>query len=145
MRLKIEYETREGESDFLYIRILHRGKLLDEAKIKTGGRNKDEITNAKIRFISDFCAENSEIKSQDVLKSFALKDDVLMQLYKTQYPRGGYRGGGRPKGTARTETLNQRLTPEEKKYLTDQLDRYRKRHVLIDKLNNDSKKPDIQS
>lgn len=126
MRLNILYENREGFGNDLFIVIRHGKKILNEARIKISGRNKDEITNAKLRFISDFCKENPDILPKDILRAFAVTDEVFKNLYKTQYPHGGYRGGGRPKGTTKTETLNQRLTPAEKTFLLDQLARYRK-------------------
>jgi hypothetical protein len=162
MRLNVIYENRDGYGDDLFIVIRHGKKPINEARIKTRGRNDDEITNAKIRFISDFCNQHPDILAKDVLRAFGAKDEIIQKIYKTQYPQGGYRGGGRRKGTERTETLNQRITKDEKEFLLnalaalrnnpafgeilqqekvtakelefliDALDRYRKRHVLID-------------
>lgn len=44
--------------------------------------------------------------------------------------RGGWRGGGRPKGsrTKRTEQFGRAITPEEKQFLNEQLEKYRKTH-----------------
>lgn len=162
MRLNVIYEHREGYGDDIFIVIRHCKKVLSDARVSVRGRGNDEITNAKIRYITDFCNKNPDILLKDVLRAFAAVDDVFKNLYKTQYPHGGYRGGGRRKGTERTETLNQRITLDEKTfllnalesirnnpdvakmlqtqkvtakelaYLIETLDRYRKRHAAID-------------
>ncbi len=51
--------------------------------------------------------------------------------------RGGWRGGGRPKGsrTLKTERINLAVTPEEKEYLKKCLEEYR----LKSEINKDGK------
>ena len=159
---KVKYENRQDYPDGFYITISHKNTLIDECRVQTKGRGVDEITNAKLRYLTDFSNAHKEINIKDVLRAFGKVDETMLNLYKSQYKRGGYHGGGRPKGTNRTESLNQRITPQEKEFLLnalesirnnpdvakllqqekvtakelefliDALDRYRKRHVLID-------------
>lgn len=66
-------------------------------------------------------------KQKELIKAFAEIDDRFKELYNELYPRGGYRGGGRPKGsrTDKTERLNLAVTPDEKEFLIKALEDYR--------------------
>lgn len=124
---RVKYENRQDYPDGFYVTISHKSNVIDECRIQTKGRGKDEITNAKMHYLSDFNKSHPEINIKDVLRAFSKIDETMLNLYKSQYKRGGYHGGGRPKGTTRTEQLNQRLTPQEKEYLLNALKEYRNR------------------
>ena len=66
-------------------------------------------------------------KQKELIKAFGEIDDRFKELYKELYPHGGWRKGGRPKGsrTERTERLNLAVTPEEKEFLLKTLEDYR--------------------
>ena len=66
-------------------------------------------------------------KQKELIKAFGKIDDRFKELYKELYPHGGWRKGGRPKGsrTERTERLNLAVTPEEKEFLLKTLEDYR--------------------
>lgn len=67
-------------------------------------------------------------KQKELIKAFGEIDERYKELYKELYPHGGWRKGGRPKGskTEKTERLNLAVTPDEKAAVLDFLDNYRK-------------------
>ena len=66
-------------------------------------------------------------EQKKLIKAFGEIDDRFKELYNELYPHGGWRKGGRPKGsrTERTERLNLAVTPEEKEFLLKTLEDYR--------------------
>lgn len=66
-------------------------------------------------------------KQKELIKAFGEIDEKFKELYKELYPHGGWRKGGRPKGskTEKTERLNLAVTPEEKAAVLDFLENYR--------------------
>jgi len=87
------------------------------------------IAKDKERVISEFLASfhGRGYTEKEVLKADAKIDKYFKDVYKEKYPRGGYRGGGRPKGsrTDKTERLNLAVTPDEKAFLIKALEDYR--------------------
>lgn len=85
----------------------------------------EELNEGSIRFRG---------KQKELIKAFGEIDDRFKELYKELYPHGGWRKGGRPKGsrTERTERLNLAVTPDEKAAVLDFLDNYRKTGKLED-------------
>lgn len=86
--------------------------------------------NQICKFIEDISKNTILFRGEEkkLIKAFAEIDDRFKELYNELYPRGGYRGGGRPKGsrTEKTERLNIAVTPEEKAAVLDFLENYRK-------------------
>lgn len=66
-------------------------------------------------------------KKKELIKAFGEINERFKELYRELYPRGGYRNGGRPKGskTDKTERLNLAVTPDEKVMLNDVLQSFR--------------------
>lgn len=90
------------------------------------------IAKAKEAVIDEFLAtfEGREYTKKEVLKAYSKTDSYFKDVYKELFPHGGYRGGGRPKGSTsskKTESLGVRITPEEKKYLLECLEIYREK------------------
>lgn len=87
---------------------------------------------AKEAVIDEFLTtfEGQKFTKKEVLKAYSKTDSYFKDLYKQMFPHGGYRGGGRPKGSTssnKTESLGVRITPEEKEYLLECLEVYRKK------------------
>lgn len=106
---------------------IHRGEIYygDEPM------SEEELTEKKLKivdeFLNTFRAGFYKFTKKDVLKAYAKVDESIKKVYKSLYPQGGYRNGGRPKGskTEKTERINWAVTPEEKEYLTRSLERFR--------------------
>lgn len=130
MQLTVNY-IEEGEAkEELLIKITYRRKELCSEKIITDGMSLNEVTEAKKQIISTFCKQHEEFDFKDVLLAFSKIDESMQSYYKKLYPHGGYRGGGRPRGskTERTEYFNRAVTPDEREYLIKCLEEYRRRN-----------------
>lgn len=94
------------------------------------------IAKDKERVISEFLQtfQGRDYTEKEVLKAYSKIDKHFKDVYKEKYPRGGYRGGGRPKGskTEKTERLNIAVTPDEKAAVIEFLENYRKTGKLED-------------
>lgn len=81
--------------------------------------------NQICKFIEELSTSTILFRGEEkkLIKAFAEIDDRFKELYNELYPRGGYRGGGRPKGsrTEKTERLNLAVTPDEKEFLIKKL------------------------
>lgn len=66
-------------------------------------------------------------KEKEIIKAWGEVDSRFKELYKTLYPWGGWRKGGRPQGskTNKTETFKKRITPDELEFLEKCLSEYR--------------------
>lgn len=91
--------------------------------------SENDRYNQICKFIEelDECTILFRGKQKELIKAFAQIDERFKDLYNDLYPRGGYRGGGRPKGsrTDKTERLNLAVTPDEKAFLIKALEDYR--------------------
>ena len=123
-RIKIEYDM--PKADVLKIRFKYRRNELYNVSYNISGLADAEVLKLKKEAADKFCAMFPDVPLKDVLQGFKAADPLMQEYYKQTFPHGGWRGGGRPKGTDKTETLNQRLTPDEKKFLLWQLKIYRK-------------------
>lgn len=88
------------------------------------------LAKAKTEVIERFLnsSEGKHFTEKEVLKAYSKIDKHFADIYKEKYPHGGWRQGGRPKGSKtsnRTERLQQSLTPEEKEFLCVCLEWYR--------------------
>lgn len=122
--MKIE-ETKDGNISCIEI-IEHR------AVIKTFTlmyNSENDRYNQLCKFIEELSTNTIHFRGEQkkLIKAFGEIDDRFKELYKELYPHGGWRKGGRPKGsrTERTERLNLALTPEEKEFLLKSLEDYR--------------------
>ena len=104
----------------------------------------DETLETKLKFVDEFLkSEHAKFKKYEkkkVLLDFGKFDAEISEYYKKLYPKGGFReNSGRKTGWVKTAPKSDRtarftmaITEEEKLFLIDALERYRKRHVLID-------------
>ena len=123
-RIKIEYDM--PKADVLEIRFMHRRNELYKVSYNISRLTDAEVLEFKKEAAAKFCTIFPDIPLKSVLQGFKAVDPSMTEYYKQTFPHGGWRGGRRPKGTDKTETLNQRLTPDEKKFLLWQLKIYRK-------------------
>lgn len=128
----IEETTKDGTItiDFL----IHKS-IAQREFITIGHKSPDEIFNEKLLIIKklsnpqgiylQFCN-----KEKEIVKAWGKIDSRFEELYKKLYPVGGWRNGGRPKGskTNKTSMLKVRITPDEEKFLLEQLKKYRSKH-----------------
>lgn len=88
------------------------------------------LAKAKTEVIERFLnsSEGKHFTEKEVLKAYSKIDKHFADIYKEKYPHGGWRQGGRPKGTKtsdRTERFQQSITPQEKEFLIKALEYYR--------------------
>ena len=134
-----EYElTRDNGERYLLISFcVHKSEIYRaEITLEHDRCAALRIAKDKERVISDFLEKfgKSGWTEKEVLKAYSKIDKYFKDVYKEKYPRGGYRGGGRPKGsrTERTERLNLAVTPDEKAAVIEFLENYRKTGKLED-------------
>lgn len=118
------------ENNILTIDFYTHKSLVKREIINITGKNPEEIFNAKILLVKElsesiFLKFNG--KEKEIIKEWGKIDENFKDLYKKLYPVGGWRNGGRPKGTKteKTTMLKVRITPEEEKFLLEQLEKYR--------------------
>lgn len=133
--MKIEEKTENGiiTIDFIIHKVIAQREF-----ITIGGKSSDEIFNEKLLIIKKLTNPQGIYlkfsgKGKEILKAWGLVDDRFTALYKKLYPVGGWRNGGRPKGsrTEKTTMLKVRITPAEEKFLLEQLEKYRKKSKKI--------------
>lgn len=114
--------------------IVHRAIVYSNI-IHCTGKTPDEIFNEKLLIIKKISDEKGVYlefagKQKEIIKEWAKIDKQFKDLYKKLYPVGGWRNGGRPKGskTNKTTMLKVRITPEEEQFLLEQLKKYRAKH-----------------
>lgn len=135
MRLRIEYLKSNNDPNEIAVVIWHRAKLLKEFRYNKIDLTLKEIIKMNIEFGEEFCRAYPEISRKDLFQAFSKVDPLMLDYYKEQFPRGGYRGGGRPKGslskirTNKTERVNLAVTPEEKQAVIKFLKEYRRKDV----------------
>ena len=125
MTIKIEYVL--PKEDVLEIHFKHRRNELYNVSYNVSGLSEAEVLELKKEAAAKFCAVFPDVPLKSVLQGFKAVDPLMQEYYKQTFPNGGWRGGGRPKGTNKTESLNQRLTPDEKEFLLLQLKNYRQK------------------
>lgn len=135
----LEYENDNGEKRIKIMFEHHR------AVIFTGeiGAEEKEHLHAKLNVIKEYLNTFNPIYTEkEILKTWAKIDEQIKAVYKSLDNRGGSReGSGRKAGSKKTTPKSDRtarftmaITQKEKEYLIDQLERYRRRHALIDKI-----------
>ena len=129
-RLKIEYLEKTDNRDIVAYRILLGNEILADLHLDKEKIAFQESINKKILIIENFCKEYPDISRKKAIMKLSHIDNSMIPYYKSQFPKGGYRGGGRPVGSKRsdkTTRLNKALTQEEKDYLEKCLQEYRSR------------------
>ena len=122
--MKIE-EIKDGNISIIHI-IVHR------AIVKTYSimyNSENDRFNQICKYIEELSTSTILFRGEQkkLIKAFGEIDERFKKLYNELYPRGGYRNGGRPKGsrTDKTERINLAVTPEEKEFLIEALKNYR--------------------
>lgn len=136
-RMKIE----EYDNEY-HIRIhfcVHRAVVKTCYILKSMYPTETERFEQKKAIIEDLNESNFYFKGRrkELIKAWSEIDERFVDYYSELYPRGGPRkNSGRPRGvrTDKTERLNLSVTPKEKAYILNALERYRERHVVIDKV-----------
>ena len=122
--MKIE-EIKDG--NFSRIHIIEHRAIVKTFTIMYD--SESDRYNQLCNFIEDLDKNSIHFRGEQkkLIKAFGEIDDRFKELYKELYPHGGWRKGGRPKGsrTERTERLNLAVTPEEKEFLLKTLEDYR--------------------
>ena len=111
-------------NNILTINFIMHGATYHHELINCAEKSPDEIFNEKLLIIRNLTAEGSIFlkfsgREKELIKTWAKVDKRFEELYKKLYPHGGWRNGGRPKGTDKTTMLKVRITPDEEKYLLE--------------------------
>lgn len=122
--MKIE-EIKDG--NFSRINIIEHRAIVKSYSIMYNSEN--DRYNQLCKYIEELNESSVHFrgKQKELIKAFGEIDEKFKELYKELYPHGGWRKGGRPKGskTEKTERLNLAVTPEEKAAVLVFLDNYR--------------------
>ncbi len=128
----IEFKfTNENGEERLRITFNHHQAAIFTSEISLNyDRCKNlKIAQAKENVIKDFLNSfnGKKYTRKEVLLAYSKVDNHFKDVYKEEFPHGGYRNGGRPKGskTEKTERINWAVTPEEKVMLNDVLTNFR--------------------
>lgn len=119
MRIEERIDEQYVVIDF----IVHKS-IIERKTINHGGKSESEkVFKEKYKIVQELCGKSGihfKNKQKEMIKEWSKCDWRFKDLYTELYPRGGYRGGGRPKGslskvkTDKTERVNLAVTPEEK-------------------------------
>lgn len=123
--------TRDnGERYLLILFSVHKSEIYraeitlehDRCKALRIAKDKERVIN---EFLNSF--NGKKFTEKEVLKAYSKVDEYFKGVYKEKFPQGGYRNGGRPKGskTNKTARLNLAVTPEEKTMLNNVLTTFR--------------------
>ncbi len=132
-----KFENENGEKRIMITFEHHRAVIFT----REIGEEKENQLNEKLKIIDEYLNTTNPIYTKkEILKIWAKIDEQMKPVYKELDNRGGVReGSGRKIGSKkttpksdRTERFTMAITAEEKKFLTDQLEQYRRQHSLID-------------
>ena len=101
MTIKIEYNM--PEEDVLEIRFIRGRNMIHNAFYNIQGLSDSDVLELKKEAASKFCAVFPDVPLKSVLQGFKVVDPLMREYYKQTFPNGGWRGGGRPKGTKGTK------------------------------------------
>ena len=125
--------TKDDNTEYIRIEFKHHKATIYIAEIPATYDKCPalRLAKAKQQVITDFLnsPEGKNFTEKEVLKAYSKVDKYFKDIYKEKYPHGGWRQGGRPKGSKtsnRTERLQQVITPDEKEFLIKALEDYRK-------------------
>lgn len=133
MRINEKLCSNNGK-EYLQIEFSHfKNNIICTKILYIDGMTAEEILKAKWEIAEEFCKKNPHFEPKSVYRAYVNADSALMPFYKAIYPTGGYRNGGRKKGSKtdpakkslRTESFNNRITVEEKRFLEFCLYEYR--------------------
>lgn len=138
-------ERDNGEKYLLITFDHHRAEIYrTEIPLKHERCAALRIAKLKEAAIDEFLGtfNGQKYTKKEVLKAYSKVDEYFKSVYKELYPHGGYRNGGRPKGskTDKTERLNVAVTREEKNLLIETLERYRQLKAYVEKYPKEAKK-----
>lgn len=132
----INEKTIETDNGKKYLRInfdVHRATIYHEdIEIEHVRCAALKMARAKEKVIENFLntIQGQHYTKKEVLKAYSKIDPYFKDVYKEQFPHGGSRSGvGRKKGSKtsnRTERFTQAITPEEKAFLTQKLEEFRR-------------------
>lgn len=136
----LKYENDKGEKR-IKIMFEHHRTVIFTSEID---EKEENHLHAKLKIVDEYLNTFDPIYTKkEILKTWAKIDEQIKVIYKQNFDnRGGSReGSGRKAGSKKTTPKSDRtarftmaITESEKEYLIDQLERYRRRHALIDKL-----------
>ena len=128
MAIKIEYDMRE--EDALEIRFIRGRNMIHNVFYNISGLADADVLELKKEAAAKFCAVFPDVPLKSVLQGFKAVDPLMQEYYKQMFPNGGWRGGGRPKGTLRSNKkarFTKAISEEEKIYLEKCLEDFRKK------------------
>lgn len=107
--------------------------------------NDNAIFNHKLKVVEELNESNCHFKGRqkEIIKAWSKVEPRFIEVYKELYPRGGSRkNAGRPQGskTDKTERLELAITKEEKKYLIECLESFRRQKLFIEQCPNEARK-----
>lgn len=132
-----ETKFEKDGAEYILIEFRHHKAVIYSAEIpaKYERCSALRLAKAKQNVIGEFLKSPSGqgFCEKEVLKAYSKTDEYFAGVYREKYPHGGWRQGGRPKGSRtsnRTERLQQTITPEEKAFLLRALEYYRTSPIL---------------
>jgi hypothetical protein len=129
------------DEQYVVINFFVHQSIVEQRAILHGGKSESEkVFKEKYKIVQELCGKGGihfafKDKQKEMIKEWSKCDGRFKDLYAELYPRGGYRGGGRPKGslsktkTDKTERVNIAVTPEEKQAVIKFLKEYRRKDV----------------
>lgn len=141
-------QVREREDEFsitieFYIhRVVHKTKHIIKAMYNN---SENAIFNQKMRIVDELDESDIYLKGRkkEIIKEWSKVDERFVEIYRDLYPRGGYRkNAGRPQGTRtdKTERLEYAITKDEKKYLIECLESYRRQKLFVESFPDEARK-----
>lgn len=135
-------EERIDEQYVVIDFIVHRSIAVQRVISHGGNFESKKVFEEKCKIVQELCNKNGmhlafSNKQKEMIKEWGKCDGRFKDLYAELYPRGGYRGGGRPKGslsktkTDKTERVNLAVTLEEKQAVIKFLKECRRKNDII--------------
>lgn len=151
MQINETINTRETGEKYILITFYHHRAEIYRAEIPFKYERCSALRSAKAReniineFLNSF--NGKKYTKKEVLKAYSKINEYFKSVYKSLYPQGGYRNGGRKKGQSidpakkspRTESFGIRITKEEKAFLINALERFRQQKLYIEKMPEKAK------
>lgn len=139
----IEHEDEISIRIEFYIhRVIHKTKHIIKAMFN---HSNNAIFNHKLKIVEELDESDFQLKGRkkEIIKAWSKVDERFVAIYKDLYPRGGVRkNAGRPQGsrTDKTERLEYAITKEEKEYLIECLETYRRQKLYMEQFPEEARK-----
>ncbi|MCM1296135.1 MAG: hypothetical protein NC311_11390 [Muribaculaceae bacterium] len=139
----IEHEDEISIRIEFYIhRVIYKTKHIIKVMFN---HNDNAIFNHKLQIVEELDESSFQLKGRkkDIIKAWSKVDERFIEIYKNLYPRGGIRkNAGRPQGsrTDKTERLEVCITKEEKQYLIECLESFRRQKLFIEQFPEEAKR-----